>query len=200
MNKIIFNHWDCESENNRQIYYVLQNSIGTLLITLCLICATCYIFLKDSEKYLLLWVLLIMFASKVLKTSTPILLNLFCSVLAIVQYIAKAIYVRMQRDPDKYDIFYEEKRKELSGYNMRKLHRLVKRKGKMNGTIYIKYPKVFLVCGFRVYKFNILALSPNNRNQKHLYFDVERGHFYMPENKTKWEIEITEDDFVDIDE
>lgn len=198
MKNIIFNHWDCESEYNRQIYYVLQNSIGTLLITLCLVCATYFFEGFGKAIYLLLWVLLMMFASKVLKT--PILSNLFCSALAIVQYIAKAIYVRMQRDPDKYDIFYEEKRKELSGYNMRKLYRLVKRKGKLNGTIYIKYPKVFLVCGFHVYKFNILALSPNNRNQKHLYFDVERGHFYMSENKTKWEVEITEDDFVDIDE
>ncbi|MBO5209386.1 MAG: ORF6N domain-containing protein [Lachnospiraceae bacterium] len=28
-----------------------------------------------------------------------------------------------------------------------------------------------------------------------LYFDVEQGHFYIPENKTKWEIEITEEEF-----
>lgn len=197
MNKIVFNHWNCESEDNRQIYYIVQNSMGTFLITLCLVCATYFFEGFGKAIYLLLWVLLMMFASKVLKT--PILSNLFCSALAIVQYIAKAIYVRIQRNPDKYDIFYEEKRKELSGYSMRKLHRLLQRKGKLGGTIYIKFPKVYLVCGFHIYKFKIMVLSPN-ANQGNLYFDVEWGHLDIPDDRTKYEVVFTEDSFVEEEE
>lgn len=181
MKNIIFNHWDCRSESNRSIYHVAGIIVDNLVLYLICFYSVYFDYFMPA-----LFMYITLINSR--------------SLITILHYIIKAVYIRIQSDPNKYDTFYEEKRKELSGSNMRKLYQLVKRKGKLNGTIYIKYPKVYLVCGFYIYKFNILALSPNNREQKYLYFDVEQGHFYMPENKSKWEIEITEDDFVDKDE
>lgn len=180
MRKLIFNHWDCKSESNQRIYHIVGNVVNEL--ALYLLCV-CIVYFGYARSILLIYLTLL---------ELP-------SLITILHYIIKAIYLRIQSDSDKYDTFYEEKRKELSGHNMRKLHRLVKRKGKLKGTIYIKFPRVYLVCGFHIYKFKIMVLS-HDTNKDNLYFDVECGHFDIPGSKTKWEVEITEDDFVDIDE